>query len=570
MESLKTQMAVLAQGNTPIMSIASSTAATAPTAPVSGSDIPVFASTRSFASATVSSAVSSAGSGVQNMSSSERENTPDIVDRGVLTAYDADCLIQRFMVNFVPAFPFVSLDAAQTSLDLRHKYPFLFLCIVAVTMEKPELHCGTLREEIMKQITFRLIKKAQRNMDLLRGPLVYCAWYQNHHHEEKSQVILSLQLCLTLCYDMDLERKKILTAEEQRAFLGTYWLSVGLSRAMQKPIGMKYGKQVEEASRDIGASGGRDSDRWIRPLITLQSFASRLDNSYNSLDDSNSVSNGGPAIHIISESYIFQLDSVKRDVEKELACCHPSAAHVLRQEILFIEMSIREIALQDRLQMHTKWYTYAHSQSPTVQISALYQLIKSGSAFLADFLSIPDKDLLYLPFTIYSRLCCVLFIHATAAWSLLEAVASRGRTRAHLSLEQIAEAQLIIDEADYVGFTTALLTKLDGQTFNCLSTTKDNNIAAQFATKMRVLAYCYPAQIKTILGIDLAAKSSVSIRAETTVENTLVDPQPDGVEDTTEWHGWQLPVPQAEDGTALFDEEMWTSVMNAFDWSPGS
>ena len=226
-ESLKTQVAALAQGNTPIMSIASSTAATAPVAPAPGSDIPAFASTRSFASATVSSVVSSAGSGVQNMSSSERENTPDIVDRGVLTAYDADCLIQSFMVNFVPAFPFVSLDAAQTSLDLRHKYPFLFLCIVAVTMEKPDLHCGTLREEIMKQITFRLIKKAQRNMDLLRGLLVYCAWYQNHHHEEKTQVILSLQLCLTLCYDMDLERKKILTAEEQRAFLGTYWLSVG-------------------------------------------------------------------------------------------------------------------------------------------------------------------------------------------------------------------------------------------------------------------------------------------------------------------------------------------------------
>lgn len=355
---------------------------------------------------------------------------------------------------------------------------------------------------------------------------------------------------------------------------------------MQKPIGMKYGKQVEEASRDIAASGGRDSDRWIRPLITLQSFVSRLDNSYNSLDDSNSVSNGGPAIHIISESYLFQLDSVKRDVEKELAGCHPSTgtfptqifletpltiiAHILRQEILFIEMSIREIALQDRLQMHTKWYTYTPSQSPTVRTSALWQLIKSGSAFLADFLSIPDKELLYLPFTTYSRLCCVLFIHATAAWSLLEAVASRGRTRAHLSLEQIAEAQLIIDEVDYVGFTTALLTKLDGQTFNCLSATKNKNIAAQFATKMRVLAYCYPARIKTILGIDIAAKSSVSIRAETTVENTLIDPQPDGVEDTTEWHGWQLPVPHAEDGTALFDEEMWTSVMNAFDWSPSS
>ena len=128
------------------MSIASSTA---PMAPVSVSDIPVFASTSSSASATVSSA----GPGVQNLCSHEREDAPDIVDRDVLTAQDADRLVQRFMVNFVPAFPFVSLHVAQTSLDLRHKYPFLFLCIIAATVERPSLCCGTLREEITEQIT---------------------------------------------------------------------------------------------------------------------------------------------------------------------------------------------------------------------------------------------------------------------------------------------------------------------------------------------------------------------------------------------------------------------------------
>ena len=52
---------------------------------------------------------------------------------------------------------------------------------------------------------------------------------------------------------------------------------------MQKPIGMKYGKQVEEASLNIATSGDHDSDRWIRPLITLQSVISRFEDSYSSL-----------------------------------------------------------------------------------------------------------------------------------------------------------------------------------------------------------------------------------------------------------------------------------------------
>jgi hypothetical protein len=158
----------------------------------------------------------------------------------------------------------------------------------------------------------------------------------------------------------------------------------------------------------------------------------------------------------------------------------------------------------------------------------------------------------------------VLFSHATAALTLLETVAGLSRSRGSLSTDQRSEAQAIIDETDYIGFITALLTKLEVVDFNCVPTVKDNNLAVQFATKMRVMAHFYPPRIKAILGIDLTAMGDASFLGGNTMENTLVASLSDDQGDILEPQGWHLPVPLAEDGTTVFDEVTWSLGLNSF------
>jgi hypothetical protein len=85
----------------------------------------------------------------------------------------------------------------------------------------------------MNQITSKIIRDAERSLDLLQGLLVYAAWYRHPLHIGKREAVMFVQLCTTLVYDLDLDKKTGLTIEEQHAVLGTFWLS---ARSVQFPL----------------------------------------------------------------------------------------------------------------------------------------------------------------------------------------------------------------------------------------------------------------------------------------------------------------------------------------------
>ena len=156
-----------------------------------------------------------------------------------------------FRRDFCPEFPFVLLSSDETSESLRRNKPFLSLSILAATSyAHPQLQRGLARE-ISKQIASRMIIDNEKSLDLLQGLLVHLAWYHYYFHEGgSSQILLLLQLCVTLVNRMGLTRdhstcgtakydqlaeapQEIGTSPEKsslpelRAFLGTFYLCSG-------------------------------------------------------------------------------------------------------------------------------------------------------------------------------------------------------------------------------------------------------------------------------------------------------------------------------------------------------
>lgn len=154
------------------------------------------------------------------------EGLPDIVDRGFLSASEAEDLVSRFKVCFVWTFPFVVLDPTQTVIDLRKKEPLLFLAVVSATIASAHPIRKLLADEIMQHITTRIVAGSERNLGLVRALLVLCAWYRYPAQRGNVQLVLLINLCATIVHDLGIHRPKgELTTDQQRALLGMYWVT---------------------------------------------------------------------------------------------------------------------------------------------------------------------------------------------------------------------------------------------------------------------------------------------------------------------------------------------------------
>jgi hypothetical protein len=165
--------------------------------------------------------------GLHPPTSSVLEGQPSIIDRGLISEAEAERLVKSFQRDFVPRFPFVLLAHGETAARLRNREPFLFLCVVAATMSSAHPLRKTVADEIMKHVTLRVVARSERNLELLRGLLVHSAWYSYPAERYHPRLLLLIQFCVSILYDLRLHRKHDLTLDEQRALLGAYWLSNG-------------------------------------------------------------------------------------------------------------------------------------------------------------------------------------------------------------------------------------------------------------------------------------------------------------------------------------------------------
>lgn len=154
------------------------------------------------------------------------EGIPDIVDRGFLSIKEAETHVAQFKSRFVWKFPFVVLPPSQTVDMLRKEEPLLFLAVISATIPSAHAIRKLLADEIMQHITSRIVASSERNLGLLRALLVLCAWYRYPAQKGHVQLVMMMDLCVTMVHDLRLHRLRgELTTDEQRALLGTYWTS---------------------------------------------------------------------------------------------------------------------------------------------------------------------------------------------------------------------------------------------------------------------------------------------------------------------------------------------------------
>ncbi|KAJ5171961.1 hypothetical protein N7492_004554 [Penicillium capsulatum] len=419
--------------------------------------------------------------GLDPPTTSVLEGQPSIVDRGLLSETEAESLVKTFQLELVPKFPFVLTSHGETATQLRQREPFLFLCVVAATIRSAHPLRKVFAEEIMNHVTLRVVARSERNLELLRGLLVHSAWYSYPAERYHPQLLLLVQLCVSILYDLGLHKKPNPSFHEQRVLLGTYWLSVGLCGTLGRPTIMKHDGQIDECITLI-SSTDQLSDRWITPFIRLQSFLATIDEVYTSMP----ASGGKALVQVTHGSLQRQFDSVRTCVENDLSSCPPSTGNAIHTEVKYIEMRLEELCLRDEL-----WTSEPNS---SVRITMLMGIIQRSKELVCAIKDLPFSEIAHMTIITNARICAAVGYMPTAVLTLLSLVTG--------SVDSDAEAQAraVVDAADYPNLVRELATALETKLKGMSASDKETDVVGSICSKMRLLARSYPHQIRAAVG----------------------------------------------------------------------
>ncbi|GAB1209159.1 hypothetical protein APSETT445_007926 [Aspergillus pseudonomiae] len=369
--------------------------------------------------------------GLDPPTSSALEGQPSIVDRGLLSEAEAERLVSTFKLELVPKFPCVLIAHDEAAARLRDREPFLFLCVVAAAMGSAHPLRKTVAEEIMKHVTSRIVVRSERNLELLRGLLVYSA-----------------------------------------CFSGT----------LGRPVILKHDRRVDECIESM-TSTEHLSDRWIAPFSHLQSFSATLDEVYASMQ----ASGGRALVQATRGSLQRQFDSMRTHVEKDLMSCPSSTENAIRLEIKYTEIRLEELSLREEL--------WTAEPASAVRTTMLMGIIQRSKELIQTSTSLPASEIAHMTITTSARICAAVGYIPTAIFTLLKLIT--GPTDPPME----AQVQAVVDAADYPNLVTELANVLETKFEGMSAADKEADIVGSLCSKMRLLARCYPYQIRAIVGI---------------------------------------------------------------------
>ncbi|OQE27483.1 hypothetical protein PENSTE_c004G01621 [Penicillium steckii] len=414
--------------------------------------------------------------------SSALAGQPSLVDRGLFSESETENLIQTFKSAFVPKFPFVLIASTETAVQLGKREPFLFLCVIAATIGSSHPLRKKVTEEVMKHITLRVVERSERNLELLRGLLVYSAWYTYPAERYHPQLLLLIQFCVSILYDLGLHKKSTASLDEQRALLGTYWLS---SSTLGRPTAIKHDSRIDECIENLSSTEYL-SDRMIAPFIQLQFFLTTMDDAYTSMQ-----ARGGRAlVQVIRDSLQRQLDSVRARIEKDLPFFPSPLGNAVRTELHYAEMRLEELSLREQL-----WTGESNS---AFRVNMLMTMIQKGREVIHTIRNLPKSEIAEMTIITSAHICAAVGYIPTAVMSILNNI-----TNVEVPIMD-AEVQAVLEAADYPHVVADLANALDTRLVGMSAADREWDITGSLCSKMRLLARCYPYQVKAIVGSTLS------------------------------------------------------------------
>lgn len=151
------------------------------------------------------------------------------------------------------------------------------------------------------------------------------------------------------------------------------------------------------------------------------------------------------------------------------------------------EMRLEELSLREDL-----WIAEPASD---VRTNMLVGMIQRSKELLHMIRDLPSSEIDRLTITLSAHLCAAMGYIPMAVMSLVTIISTGS---ADSAME--AQVQAIVDMADYPTLVTELANKLEAKLEGMSAADKEADMVGSISSKMRLLATCYPYQIRAIIG----------------------------------------------------------------------
>ncbi|KAI8724358.1 hypothetical protein NCS52_00004700 [Fusarium sp. LHS14.1] len=327
---------------------------------------------------------------------------------------DGPELLRDFCTLKQAHLPFLALDPESSAARLRDAKPFLWLCIVAVSV-KSTLKQQHLYGEIRKIIANSMVAELERSVELLQGLLVCIAW-GNFQVKRRPFLTLFIQLATTIIFDLGLNKAPPTTAEgsfelrlhqpwalharaseERRAVLACYFLSSVISSYLHQADRLNWSSEMSRYLEDLVEKSNSPGNL---TLVTLVKIRRVLEKAYYSPADGRNrdrmhSSNVPPAW--VAGVLRTDLDKIRDEAaslsQDPVVLCHLHYATFAINEFAVPDAFPRpSITSQDELTgLHASFralesyfnvlFTYQSHQYTGFSLASIYQVMHSTLSF---------------------------------------------------------------------------------------------------------------------------------------------------------------------------------------------
>ncbi|KAG5809094.1 hypothetical protein H9Q74_000202 [Fusarium xylarioides] len=348
----------------------------------------------------------------------------------IITVQQADLLVADYRDTLTAKFPYVIIPEGVTSLAVIQTSPMLLLAILVTSSWKLRDKQDHLNQAFLKALGTKLVLEGDRDMDLLRGLMVYLNWIHLHTAPKTQQAYRLASIAASIAVEFGItqrpgknkhqqlnvetfnERPKGLSAvdtelwdpDARRAYLGCYQMTTWYSIMTRKSSPLIYNDYLYTCAQSLATANETPSDVDLVFHLEVAREAERAYTFFNYTDIQQTHFMGEQHIQVYLNAFFIKVQDWRLRFPSSL-----TQDPCQRIWPWLLEAFVRELCLSGMTRS---------TEFSMARIRILMDALTSAKGYFDAFLAIPLESIPSLPSTHWALLSYSILLTASISLSI--------------------------------------------------------------------------------------------------------------------------------------------------------